>query len=197
VDPSGEAAQLALVISWVTYTVSIGQTVMIAWSVFIVQQNPQGAVQLLKTANETAVDLVVSTNAAVWNWYTNTYSPWAAQLGDYVYDTVHGDEDQSNSDDDSQAASSGGSPSPGNGGGKKDGKKENSTTSTPQAEKKSWDLIPWRLKSSKSYHTAYAEKTVNQLNQLVKQWDQKAKQMLKLVKETARLMEKQWAKSKK
>ena len=55
---------------------------------------------------------------------------------------------------------------------------------------KVWNLIPWSLKKSPSYHTPYAEITLDALNNLVREGDIKAKKMLKLIKESSRLIEK-------
>lgn len=55
---------------------------------------------------------------------------------------------------------------------------------------KASDLIHGSLKRSKSYHTHYGEKTFEELSKLAKLGDQKAKQMIKLIKDTPRLMKK-------
>ena len=59
-------------------------------------------------------------------------------------------------------------------------------------DSKAEDLIPGSLKRSKSYHADYAKKTYGEIKQLAaeKPPDAKARQMKKLIEQTARLKEK-------
>jgi hypothetical protein len=56
--------------------------------------------------------------------------------------------------------------------------------------KKAEDLISGKLKKSKSYHSDYASKTYQEILDLAKTGDKKAKQMKKLIEQVERLREK-------
>ena len=56
--------------------------------------------------------------------------------------------------------------------------------------KKAEDLISGKLKKSKSYHSNYANKTYQEILDMAKTGDRKAKQMKKLIEQTERLREK-------
>jgi len=56
--------------------------------------------------------------------------------------------------------------------------------------KKAEDLISGKLKKSKSYHSDYANKTYQEILDLAKIGDKKAKQMKKLIEQVERLREK-------
>jgi hypothetical protein len=56
--------------------------------------------------------------------------------------------------------------------------------------KKAEDLISGKLKKSKSYHSDYANKTYQEILNLAKTGDKKAKQMKKLIEQVERLREK-------
>jgi hypothetical protein len=52
------------------------------------------------------------------------------------------------------------------------------------------DLIPGKLKRSKSYHSDYGKKTYGEIKLLASGGDQKAKQMKKLIEQKKRLGDK-------
>lgn len=56
--------------------------------------------------------------------------------------------------------------------------------------KKAEELISGKLKKSKSYHSDYANKTYQEILNLAKIGDKKAKQMKKLIEQVERLREK-------
>jgi len=66
----------------------------------------------------------------------------------------------------------------------------NNDNNKSNSPKKAEELIHGRLKRSESYHSNYADKTFDELTKLSKSGDKNAKDMLKLIKQTPRLMEK-------
>lgn len=59
-----------------------------------------------------------------------------------------------------------------------------------QFSKKAEDLISGKLKRSKSYHQEYADKSYEEIIQLAKRGDKKARQMKKLIEQAERLRQK-------
>lgn len=59
-----------------------------------------------------------------------------------------------------------------------------------QLFKKAEDLISGKLKRSKSYHQECADKSYQEILQLAKSGDKKAKQMKKLIEQAERLRQK-------